>query len=65
MEGEEKGLAKGREEGRMEGRKEGRMEGRMEGVLDTARKLLMMGISASQVMKATGLSQDQIDTLKN
>ena len=57
MEGEEKGLAKGREEGRM--------EGRMEGVLDTARKLLMMGISASQVMKATGLSQDQIDTLKN
>ena len=65
MEGEEKGLAKGLAKGLTKGRAEGRKEGRKEGVLDTARKLLMMGISASQVMEATGLSQDQIDSLKN
>lgn len=49
----------------MEGEEKGRKEGREEGIIDTARNLLMMGISDSQVMKATGLSQEQIDALKN
>ncbi len=52
MEGEQKGLAKGLQKGREEGK------------IETARNLLMMGLSASQVRKATGLSQEQIANLR-
>ena len=53
MEGEEKGLQKGLQKGREEAK------------IETARNLLMMGIPVSQVMKATGLTQKQVDSLKS
>ena len=68
VEGEEKGLAKGRVEGRAEGRAEGRVEGRAEGELskglEVARNLLSMGMSWSQIMQATGLTEDQLKPLQ-
>ena len=68
VEGEEKGIAKGRVEGRAEGRAEGRVEGRAEGELSkglaVARNLLAMGMSWSQIMQITGLTEDQLKPLQ-
>ena len=44
---------------------EGNEKGGMQGKLDTARKLLLMGLSISQIMEATGLSLKQVNELKN
>jgi predicted transposase/invertase (TIGR01784 family) len=51
----------GREGGREEGRVEGRVEGREVALLETARKLKSMGLSAEQIAVATGLSQDMLE----
>ena len=45
---------------RLEGRAEGRMEGREEGIKAIARNLNSMGMSISDISKATGLQQDEI-----
>ena len=45
-----------------EGRKEGREEG-MKHLLQTAKNLLEMGLSVADIAKATGLSEDQIQTM--
>ena len=63
------GLAEGRAEGRAEGLAEGRAEGLAEGrnavKLETAKKLLEMGVlSNEQISQATGLSLEQIEKLK-
>ena len=50
----------GYEEGRAEGREEGRAEGRAEGALLIARNLKQMGLSTSDVMKATGLTAAEL-----
>ena len=54
-------------EGIMEGRKEGRMEGNAEGRLEEkiaiARNLKSMGMSISDVSKATGLQEEEIKAL--
>ena len=47
-------------EGRAEGRTEGRAEGRAEGILLTAKNLKAMGLSIADIIKATGLSEDDI-----
>ena len=73
VEGEEKGIAKGRAEGRTEGRAEGRAEGlakgRAEGELakglEVARNLLAMGMSWTQIIQATGLTEDQLKQLQS
>ena len=52
--------AEGREEGRAEGRAEGREEGREEERQSIAKKLKVMGMSAADIAKATGLSQEEI-----
>ena len=61
---EEKGVIKGieigRAEGRAEGRVEGRAEGRAEGIMLTAKNLKSMGLSIADIIKATGLSEDDI-----
>ncbi len=44
---------------------EGNEKGVMQGKLDTARKLLLMGLSIPQIMEATGLSLEQVNGLKN
>ena len=54
---EEAALAKGRAEGEAKGRAEGRA--------DTARNLLRMGLGISQITEATGLSQDEIEALRD
>ena len=67
MEGHEEGLKEGLKEGRKEGRKEGLKEGRKEGfkeaIISTALKLKSMGLTLDQIQSATGLSQEEIETL--
>ena len=57
IEGEEKGIAKGRAEGRA--------EGELSKGLTIARNLLAMGMSWSQIMQATGLTEDQLKQLQS
>jgi predicted transposase/invertase (TIGR01784 family) len=47
------------------GRNEGLNEGRQQGQAELARKLIAMGVSAETIMKATGFSREQLDTIKN
>ena len=54
---------KGRNEGRAEGRAEGRVEGRVEEKIAIARNLKSMGMSISDVSKATGLQEEEIKAL--
>ena len=54
--GMEKGIAKGRVEGRAEGKTEGKAE--------VARNLLAMGMSWSEIIQATGLTEDQLKQLQ-
>ena len=67
MDGEEKGRAEGLEKGRAEGLEKGRAEGLEKGLikgkLETARNLLSMGMTLPQIMKATGLSDEQLKQL--
>ena len=55
--GRQDGLA----EGLAKGIAEGRAEGELKAKLDTARNLLQMGLSAAQVMQATGLTREQME----
>ena len=68
VEGEKKGIAKGIAEGIAEGRAEGIAEGRAEGELSKgltiARNLLSMGMSWSQIMQATGLTEEELKPLQ-
>ena len=50
-------------EGKMEGLAEGLAEGRKEGIIEVARSLKSMGFKAEEIVKATGLSEVQIDDL--
>ena len=52
-----------RREGRAEGRAEGRVEGRVEEKIAIARNLKSMGMSISDVSKATGLQEEEIKAL--
>ena len=54
-----------REKAWSEGRAEGRAEGRTEGMLEVAKNLLSMHLPIMQIMQATGLTQEQINRLKN
>ena len=63
--GMEKGMAKGRAEGLAEGRAEGRAEGELSKGLTVARNLLAMGMSWSQIIQATGLTEDQLKQLQS
>ena len=51
----QKGKEKGKEEGIAEGMEKGRAEGKHEANTETAQRLLVMGLSAEQVSKATQL----------
>ena len=69
------GLAEGRMEGRAEGRAEGHAEGRAEGLaeglaegfaraqLEMAKNMKAMGVSIDIIVKATGLSTDEINKI--
>ena len=60
VEGEEKGMAKGIAKGRAEGR----AEGELSKGLTIARNLLSMGMSWSQIMQATGLTEEELKPLQ-
>lgn len=74
-EGRAEGIAEGRAEGRAEGIAEGRAEGRAEGVaigeeigiekgiVATARNLKQLGLPLDMIVKATGLSDKEIEKL--
>ena len=51
-------------EGRAEGIAEGRAEGRAEGIVEVAKKMLDKGMSAEVVADMTGLSLDEVSSLK-
>ena len=48
-----------------EGNQKGKLEGREEGKLEIAHNLLLMGMSVAQVMQATGLNREQIDSMNS
>lgn len=62
-EGREEGFTKGREEGFTKGKEEGREEGKLEEKKATAKKLKAMGLSTGQIMQATDLTENDINSL--
>ena len=58
-----------REEARKEGLKEGLKEGKIEGIreakLETAKNLLTIGLPLDQIVSVTGLSKEEINSLKS
>ena len=56
----EKALSEGEEKGKAEGLAEGKNAARCE----TARNLLKMGLTATQIAQATGLSEEEVIKLK-
>lgn len=67
IEGREEGLAQGREEGLYQGLEEGLVQGREEGEyqksLAIARNLKQMNLSVTDIIKATGLMEKEIEAL--
>ena len=47
-------------EAERDGKEKGKIEGKKEGKIETAKKLLEEGISLEVIMKATGLTKDEI-----
>ena len=62
---EKRGMEKGLAEGLAEGLAKGRAEGELSNGLKVARNLLAMGMSWSQIMQATGLTEDQLKQLQS
>ena len=60
----QKGIEKGKEEGRAEGKEEGRAEGMSQRSLEIARNLLSLGLPVDQITQATGLTEEEIELLK-
>ena len=58
------GHAEGRAEGRIEGRAEGRAEGEKEAKEKIASKLLSLGVPMETIIKASGLTEDEIKALR-
>lgn len=56
----QQGRAEGKEEGREEGMAEGKVKGREEGLLEVARRMKSMGMSADTICEATGLPSDKV-----
>ncbi len=63
IEGLAEGRAEGRAEGLAEGRAKGLVEGQMKGVIIVARNLKAMNVPAKEIVKATGLSLEEIAEL--
>jgi len=51
-------------DGWQDGKLEGKHEGKLEGKLETARNLLAMGLSIEDIVKATGLTSQEVKALK-
>ena len=64
VEGEEKGMAKGIAKGIAKGMAKGIAKGMAKEKIDTAYRLLSMGMSWSQIMQATGLTEEELKPLQ-
>ena len=62
---EKRGIEKGRAEGMAEGMAKGIAKGELSKGLDVARNLLAMGMSWTQIIQATGLTEDQLKQLQS
>ena len=62
-EGMEKGMEKGLEKGKFEGIREGMKEGIKEGIREVALRLKQLGMDMQSIMKATGLTESEIQAL--
>ena len=62
---EKRGREKGLAEGLAKGLAKGRAEGELSNGLKVARNLLAMGMSWSQIMQATGLTENQLKQLQS
>ena len=62
---EKRGREKGLAEGLAKGLAKGRAEGELSNGLKVARNLLAMGMSWSQIIQATGLTEDQLKQLQS
>ncbi len=60
-EGRLEGRAEGREEGRAEGRAEGEIIGRKRTVLETAKKMKIMGLPIDTIVEVTGLTEKEVE----
>ena len=56
---------RGMEKGRAEGMAEGMAKGMAKGKAEVARNLLAIGMSWSQILQATGLTEDQLKQLQS
>jgi predicted transposase/invertase (TIGR01784 family) len=61
--GRVEGHAEGLVEGRAEGLAKGRAEGRSETLVEVAKNLLSIGTPIESIMKATGLSEEEIKSM--
>ena len=59
------GMEKGRAEGMAEGMVKGIAKGELSKGLEVARNLLAMGMSWTQIIQATGLTEDQLKQLQS
>ena len=64
VEGEKKGIAKGIAKGMAKGIAKGIAKGMAKEKIDTAYRLLSMGMSWSQIMQATGLTEEELKPLQ-
>ncbi|WP_074042224.1 Rpn family recombination-promoting nuclease/putative transposase [Desnuesiella massiliensis] len=60
----EEGIEEGREQGREQGREEGIEQGELNKAVQIAKNLLSMGVDVLTVIKATGLSKEDIEKIK-
>ena len=60
----EKGMAEGRAEGMAEGMAKGMAEGKTKAIIETAKRLLNMGLDMEQVAQGTGLSIEEVRKLR-
>ena len=63
--GYDDGMQDGIKKGRAEGRVEGIAEGKAEEMVEVAKKMLMARLPDAQIIAFTGLTQEQINRLKN
>ncbi|MGI9256204.1 MAG: Rpn family recombination-promoting nuclease/putative transposase, partial [Salinispira sp.] len=59
------GIAKGMEKGILKGMEKGILKGRREGIRETARSMFSKGFSAHDIQDVTGLSDEEIRTVRN
>ena len=62
---EKRGMDKGHAEGMAEGMAKGMAKGELSKGLEVARNLLAMGMSWTQIIQATGLTEDQLKQLQS